>query len=242
LLLDSRPVASGVLIGVLACKPHFGLLLPLFLAVTGRWRVFCSAAATVVVLAGATALLFGADIFTAFVRALPAAADGYVQRHGLKQVVAWGDLESVYGLLRAIGLPAVAAWCGHAAAGLVGVIVVLRLAATDARFELQMAALATTMLLLTPYSELNDVAILMVPWAFLVADGRAAGFCRSEQAVLALVFLLPLMYLPGRALVKLFGWPGLAQWAGMGPLICTLLIAVIVERSWRAAPAGSIVR
>ncbi len=38
---------AGVLIGLLAYKPQFGLLIPLVLAVSGRWRVFAAAAATV---------------------------------------------------------------------------------------------------------------------------------------------------------------------------------------------------
>ena len=39
-----------VLIGLLAYKPQFGLLIPLVLLVSGRWRAILSAAATVALL------------------------------------------------------------------------------------------------------------------------------------------------------------------------------------------------
>ena len=39
-LLDRRPWIAGILIGLLAYKPHFGLLLPLVLMLTGRWKPF----------------------------------------------------------------------------------------------------------------------------------------------------------------------------------------------------------
>ena len=38
LLVDRRPLAAGLLFGVLSCKPHFALLVPIALAAGGRWR------------------------------------------------------------------------------------------------------------------------------------------------------------------------------------------------------------
>ena len=39
-LLDRRPVVAGILFGLLAYKPQFGVMIPLVLIVTGRWRAF----------------------------------------------------------------------------------------------------------------------------------------------------------------------------------------------------------
>jgi hypothetical protein len=237
LLLDVRPVASGILIGLLVYKPHFGLLLPVFLAATGRWRVFASAAATIVVLALLAGMMFGWECFAACARALPAAIDGYLRHDRLTRVVVWSDLESVYGMMRALGAGSAAAWGAHIAVALAAVAASLGLARSGAPEGLQMAALATAMMLLTPYSELNDVAILMVPLAFLVRDGLEGGFRWWEKAALTLVFLMPLLYLPGRALAKAIGVDALAGWAGMGPAMCALLAIVIGHRAmageWR---------
>ena len=63
-MLDRRPLLAGVLFGLLAYKPQFGLMVPLVLAVSGRWRCFAAAAATVALLALATTAAFGPHIWT----------------------------------------------------------------------------------------------------------------------------------------------------------------------------------
>jgi hypothetical protein len=65
--LDRRPIAAGILIGLLTLKPQLGILFPVMLIASGRWRVFGSAAATALVLAGATALVFGPQVWVDFV-------------------------------------------------------------------------------------------------------------------------------------------------------------------------------
>jgi alpha-1,2-mannosyltransferase len=42
-ILDRRPIVAGILFGILTIKPQFGLLLPVMLVWTGRWRVIASA-------------------------------------------------------------------------------------------------------------------------------------------------------------------------------------------------------
>jgi hypothetical protein len=37
-LMDRRPLAAGVLVGLLTIKPQLGLLFPFFLIASGRWR------------------------------------------------------------------------------------------------------------------------------------------------------------------------------------------------------------
>src|SRR5665213_2923330 len=65
-MLVERPILTGVLIGCLAYKPQFGLLIPLVLIATGRWRAFASAAVTVAVMTLAVTLAFGTDVWSAF--------------------------------------------------------------------------------------------------------------------------------------------------------------------------------
>ena len=45
LMLDRRPILAGILFGLMAYKPQFGVLIPLVLAATGRWRAFLAARA-----------------------------------------------------------------------------------------------------------------------------------------------------------------------------------------------------
>ena len=66
LLLDKRPIVAGVLVGLLAYKPQFGLLIPLVLLATARWRVIGAAVATVFVAAAVATALFGVKVWVAF--------------------------------------------------------------------------------------------------------------------------------------------------------------------------------
>jgi Glycosyltransferase family 87 len=66
LVLDRRPLLAGALLGSLADKPQLGLLVPLMLAATGRWRVMAAAGAMALALAARAWVLFGREVFTAF--------------------------------------------------------------------------------------------------------------------------------------------------------------------------------
>lgn len=66
--LDRRPILAGVLIGLLSIKPQLGVLIPLMLAMTGRWRTIVAAAVTIGALVLATALIFGGEVWTAYLR------------------------------------------------------------------------------------------------------------------------------------------------------------------------------
>jgi hypothetical protein len=65
--LDRRPVFAGILIGLLTLKPQLGLLFPIMLIASGRWRVFVAAAVTTLAIVGLTALLFGPQVWIEFV-------------------------------------------------------------------------------------------------------------------------------------------------------------------------------
>jgi hypothetical protein len=65
--LDRSPIAAGVLIGLLTLKPQLGILFPVILIASGRWRVFASAAITTLFLVAATAFVFGAQVWIDFV-------------------------------------------------------------------------------------------------------------------------------------------------------------------------------
>src|SRR5271165_5159836 len=64
--LDRRPVLAGVLFGALSIKPQLGVLLPLMLVLTGRWRTIAAAAGTVALLVVLTTLAVGPDVWTAY--------------------------------------------------------------------------------------------------------------------------------------------------------------------------------
>src|SRR6202795_467713 len=64
--LDRRPWLAGVLIGLLAYKPQFGVLIPVALLAGGRWSCIAAAAASVAALLAVTTVTLGGDIWQAF--------------------------------------------------------------------------------------------------------------------------------------------------------------------------------
>ena len=65
--LDRRPTLAGVLIGLLTFKPQLGLLFPVVLLASERWRVFLTAALTAISLFAISAALFGTQVWIDFV-------------------------------------------------------------------------------------------------------------------------------------------------------------------------------
>jgi len=65
--LDRKPVVAGLLIGLLTLKPQLGLLLPVMLVASGRWRVFLVAAIATLAIVAATAALYGPQVWIDYV-------------------------------------------------------------------------------------------------------------------------------------------------------------------------------
>ncbi|MDE2630933.1 MAG: DUF2029 domain-containing protein, partial [Alphaproteobacteria bacterium] len=109
--LERRPILSGVLLGLLTYKPQFGLLFPLALAAGGHWRSFVWACATASFLIAFSDFVFGPPTFAAFLDLLPQTTQTLLD----EGAVGWSKLQSVYGLVRWLGLPDTAGWTAQAA-------------------------------------------------------------------------------------------------------------------------------
>jgi alpha-1,2-mannosyltransferase len=221
-LLDRRPVAAGILLGAMAYKPHYGILLPLFLAVTGRWRVFAAAAATVVALVAVAVLLFGWSSWLAFADALGAVGATIAQYGRLAAAMRWQLLASLYAVLRTLGCGAAVAASAQAAVAFAAAAAALLLAAGRASDNVKFAGLATAVLVIPPYSEPSDWNILAVAVAFVVRDSLSRRLQPWEKAGLAIVYLLPLVNLVSRAILP--GWYA-------EPIMCAVLAAIIAGRA-----------
>jgi Glycosyltransferase family 87 len=186
LWLDRRPIIAGILFGLLAYKPQYGLLIPLVLAVTGRWRTICAAAATVALLIVAVTLAFGIETWRAFF-----AAAGF-SREVLEHGGRWHMIQSVYAWVRLWGGSVALA---YAVQGIVTLGVAAALAwlwRSPAAFPLKAAALCIGMLLATPYSIDYDMMLLAPAIAFLAVHGRRHGFAPYALSALAVLWAVPL--------------------------------------------------
>jgi alpha-1,2-mannosyltransferase len=188
-LLDRRPVLAGILLGLLVYKPQYGLMLPIVLAVSGRWRCFASAATTVALLTVLTTLVFGAAAWHAF-----AVFSEFTRTVVLEQGnTGWHKIQSVFAWARMWGAPIPLA---YALQGIAIVAIGAALAwlwRSAVSYPLKAAALCIGTILATPYSFDYDMMVLAPAIAFLAADGFLRGFGPWQKTALAALWLVPLI-------------------------------------------------
>ena len=191
LQLDRKPVLAGVLFGCIVYKPQFGLLIPVVLAASGRWRAFAAAAATVAALTIAVTLAFGFDIWGAFL-----ASTKFTRTVVLEQgETGWYKIQSVFSAVRMWGGGVPLAYVIQGATTLAIAAALGWLWRSRASFAAKAAALAIGTILATPYSLDYDLMLLAPAIAFLAADGLQRGFAPWEKTLLAALWLV---VLPGR--------------------------------------------
>ena len=226
LVLDRRPLLAGALLGCLAYKPQFGLLVPLVLAVTGRWRAISAAATTVLAITGLTWAALGADVFVAFWRSLPMA-----QRVILEGAPGFYKIQSVYAALRQLGVPGTLANAVQMATTLGVAAVLVVLWRSTAAFELKAAALLIGCVLATPYALDYDLVVLAPVIAFLAAHGLRRGFAPCEVTLLVVFWVLPLIARPMAELTAV----------SLTPLVLLLALGLVLHRAGIARGAIALV-
>ena len=187
LCLERREALAGILFGLLAYKPQFGLLIPLVLVAGGYWRAIAAAGATVLAGVGLTWALWGWPVWQAFVDSMTLTRSivfegGSTGFEKFQSAFAWarlwgGSATAAY-LLQAVVTTGAAAAC-------------LWIWRQNVGFRLKGAALLTATLLSTPYVLDYDLTVLGMALALLVAHGLEHGFRPWEKTVFALAWLLP---------------------------------------------------
>jgi hypothetical protein len=187
--LDRRPALAGLLIGLLAYKPQFGVLIPIALVAGGRWRTIGAAAVTVVVLVAVSFFTLGGGIWHAFIDSMNFTQTVVLEQGG----TGWHKIQSTFSAVRAWGVGVPIAYAVQASL-LVSLAASLAwLWHSDAAFELKAAALAIGSLLATPYVIDYDLMVLAVAIAFVTRYGLHHGFRDFEISLLAVAWIVPLL-------------------------------------------------
>jgi alpha-1,2-mannosyltransferase len=186
-MLDARPLIAGMLLGLLCYKPQFAIVLPLILAVTGRWRTFLSAVVTVAVLAVLVTLLFGWAVWPAFL-----GGTHFTRTVVLEQgSTGFYKIQSIFAWVRMTGGSVSLAY-GLQAAGDAAVIVALvRIWWSDASPAIKGAALCLGALLVTPYSLDYDLMLLAPAIALLAADAATARLRPWRGLLITALWIVP---------------------------------------------------
>jgi alpha-1,2-mannosyltransferase len=200
LSLPRRPLLAGILFGLLAYKPQFGLLIPVALLVAGQWRAISAAALTVIVLMALTTLVFGADIWWAFAASTETARKLLLEQGD----VGFEKLQSVFAAVRLWGGGVPLAYWVQGMASLATICGVAWTWRACADRELKAALLMMATLLASPHTLDYDLTILGPAIAFLVASRRSHGFRDFDISLLAAAWTAPLL---ARGIAGLTGIP-----------------------------------
>lgn len=193
---DKRPLVAGALIAILAIKPHMALLWPLYLIVTGRWRMFFAAAVATAAFVIAAGLVFGIESYERFLANL-----GYTQNLIANKRVAIATFGSLFGNLIAIGADKTVA----AAAQAVNTLAALALAAVVWRrgesTAVKGAAFCAATMLSSPYLFFYDATLLAVGAALMGAprnkvEGLACIGAWAAGLSVTVGFIQPLPVVP----------------------------------------------
>ena len=193
---------SGVLIALLTVKPHLGLLIPLFLILTQRWRVFIYAALASLAFIALSLLIHGVGVWQAYFDL------------GLKYQaqILQGSTILVDGLMPTALMNMIAAGAGSSLAILIHAIFALAaigwfyitvLTCKDP--FIQFAAMLVATYILSPYMMAYDFIILI--WVMIMLAFRRP-FDRFQKVTFRLIVFLPVisvlmaqMAVPGSAII-----------------------------------------
>lgn len=209
-LLKRHPVAAGLVLGCLVIKPHLAVLLPLALAAGGHWRAFAGAAASSVGLLFAALLVFGIEVYLAFIEQMP-----LFSSIAAKGLVGWHKMASVFAALRLAGASPEAAWSAHILVAGVGALAVGLVWRSKAECDAKAAMLAAASVLVSPYIYLYDTVLLALPFVWLARTGE-------DWRVLAVLWLIPFI-------VALQNW-GFNELVNPAPLLPIAMMGLIWRR------------
>ena len=190
-LMPTRPVLSGICLGLLSYKPQYGLLFPLVLIAASQWKVFFTAGSVALALASLSWLAFGLESWQAFFHWMPMFSQAFLTEGRAP----WGKMQSIFALVRYFGGTEQLGWLFQwIMSGTVAIVLAMMWRSRSISYSLKAAGLAAGTLLITPYLFLYDLTVLAIAVAFLVRVGLEEGFARYELPALSLVVVLLMIY------------------------------------------------
>lgn len=213
--LDRRPIASGLLIALLAIKPHLAILWPIFFALSGRWRAFIAAAVGTVTFAGVAGFVWGWETWPNWLESLDRSAGLIINR-----LVGTQTYGSLFGNMLGLGAPVLVAGIVHALSA-VSALGVAAWVFRKGDWRTSGIALTAASLLMSPYLFFYDSALLAVGGALLAPP-------RNKLEVVALIAAW------GAALSVAIG-PYISL--PVVPVCAWLVLICALRRSGSAAPA-----
>ncbi|HKB96333.1 MAG TPA: glycosyltransferase family 87 protein [Rhizomicrobium sp.] len=215
LLLRSRPVLAGVMLGMMAYKPQFALLVPLALLFGREWRAFAAATISQAALIALSVTLIGMEPWLAFLHKIAQPSAIFASSSS-----DWRAIPSVMIFARSLGFGAEASSFCHWTVAALAAVGALWIWHKTEDGPIRAAVLAAATVLVTPYLRAYDLVLLVLPIAVLLSRNQTNLI--EKTAILA-AWLIPaiLMFSPPRI--------------QFGPLVSLALFVVILWRTFSAS-------
>jgi hypothetical protein len=191
-LLDRRPVVAGVMLGLLAYKPHLALMLPFAVIAGRRWVTMGAAAATVLLLVTSSIVLLGADRWSDFANSL-----AVMRTMILEDGAGFYRMLSVFPFAQRLGAGPELAYALQIASAVTAAFFVARSWFRDDPAYLRNALVVVGTCLATPYLQDYDLVMgaFVVVW-LRMDEGRSRIPASWIQAAMAMILLAPLVNAP----------------------------------------------
>ncbi|HEX2216681.1 MAG TPA: glycosyltransferase family 87 protein [Xanthobacteraceae bacterium] len=188
LLLPRHEIAAGVLFGLLAYKPQFGILIPAVLLAGGYWRAIGTAGLTVIATFGLTLALWGWPVWQAFFDSLSLTRTIVFETGN----TGFEKFQSIFAWVRLWGGPLSLAYGAQVVVTVVSTIACIWIWRSDTSLNLKGAALLTGAMLSSPYVLDYDLIVFGMALAFLAAHAIKRGFQPWEKTLLAVAWFTPI--------------------------------------------------
>lgn len=225
--VDRRPAWAGFCIGLLVVKPQLAMLFPFVLVAARAWRTFAWAALFASAFAALGLLTAGFGSLRLFAENA-ALARSIVLEHS---VPLWITSPTPFAALRLAGVPLAAAYAAQACIAVVAIVSACILWARSRDTRLRGATFVIATLAANPYVWHYELSWLCVALACLIALGTQEGWLRGEQAIVALVWALPLY----EYMNPVFELPQIGSIVMLGTLLALLRRARLADRHLGAA-------
>jgi hypothetical protein len=188
--LDRRPWLAGLALGLLVYKPQFGVLLPLLLIGTGRWKATAGAALSACSFIAVSTLAFGVGQWAAFFHTLPSVSAALASGD-----LPWAKIPTVFVALLWLHMPKGLAYGVQLTVAAAVAIITLRAWRRPAPLELKAALAVLAAFLVLPYAFNYDLVLLAVPIAAVAEYGRRRALPTGAKSALLLCAFAPAVLL-----------------------------------------------
>jgi hypothetical protein len=186
-LLPTRPIAAGVLIGLLTIKPQLGVLLPMTLVLLGAWRAFAAAAVTALLLIAASLVFFGVEPWQAW---WAGTAQWQWAFLSTTQAFFTTQMTTPFIALRFLGASVDVALAFQGLVALVVVGATWAVLKGPASWPLKATVVAFGSMLIAPYVLAYDLAIPLAALVWCLRDG-GVRVSRLAVVVVGIVWAIP---------------------------------------------------